>query len=105
MCSSIRWLTESPRWLITTNKLEEATKALTRVAHINGKKNAGKILTTEVIWGGDLVIGTNMPQIHKLPSWAPARTQDKIRILWMEYYSSPDSPWILHLSEVIQDNA
>uniref|UniRef100_A0A5F9CXD5 Solute carrier family 22 member 24 n=1 Tax=Oryctolagus cuniculus TaxID=9986 RepID=A0A5F9CXD5_RABIT len=44
-----RRLVESARWLITTNQLVEATKALRRVAHINGKESAGEILTLEFV--------------------------------------------------------
>ncbi|XP_062053801.1 steroid transmembrane transporter SLC22A24 [Lepus europaeus] len=44
-----RRLVESARWLITTNQLDEGTKALRRAARINGKKNAGEILTIEFV--------------------------------------------------------
>uniref|UniRef100_G1TGR3 Major facilitator superfamily (MFS) profile domain-containing protein n=1 Tax=Oryctolagus cuniculus TaxID=9986 RepID=G1TGR3_RABIT len=44
-----RRLVESARWLITTNQLAEGTKALRRVAHINGKESAGEILTLEFV--------------------------------------------------------
>lgn len=40
---------ESALWLVTTNRLEEGTKALRRVARINGKESAGEILTVEFV--------------------------------------------------------
>nr|XP_002721036.1 steroid transmembrane transporter SLC22A24-like [Oryctolagus cuniculus] len=44
-----RRLVESALWLVTTNRLEEGTKALRRVARINGKESAGEILTVEFV--------------------------------------------------------
>lgn len=43
-----RWMSESARWLIATNKLQSSLKELRRVAHINGRKSSGDILTIEV---------------------------------------------------------
>ncbi|XP_004596940.2 steroid transmembrane transporter SLC22A24-like [Ochotona princeps] len=97
------WLTESARWLITTNKLEEATKALRRVAHINGKKNAGKILTTEFVRS---TVQEELDKRKTMPSVSEILHAPKLRmrIFWISFgrlgATVPFTGLILNLQEL-----
>lgn len=46
LCS--RWLPESSRWLLLHGKSQQAVQNLRKVAMINGRKEEGERLTTEV---------------------------------------------------------
>ncbi|XP_042532102.1 steroid transmembrane transporter SLC22A24-like isoform X1 [Dipodomys spectabilis] len=48
-CVFTRMLVESARWLVFSNQLEKGLEELRRVAHINGKKNAGETLSIEFV--------------------------------------------------------
>ncbi|XP_044304637.1 solute carrier family 22 member 6-A-like isoform X1 [Varanus komodoensis] len=45
------WFAESARWLVTAGKLDQAVKALKRVAALNGKREAANTLDMEVKLG------------------------------------------------------
>ncbi|XP_040837783.1 steroid transmembrane transporter SLC22A24-like [Ochotona curzoniae] len=111
VCSLLsRLLVESARWLITTNQLEEGLKALRRVAYINGKKNAGEILTTEVIWEGETFVRSSALKEPDKSSTTPLIFQMlraaklRMRILYLGLVSMgatvPIMGLVLNLQEV-----
>ncbi|XP_012892307.1 PREDICTED: solute carrier family 22 member 24-like [Dipodomys ordii] len=74
-----RCLAESARWLISTNKPQEALKELWRVARINGMKNYRDTLTVEV---SEMAVGYKTQGRHS-PTCVLLSDKDELKALDM----------------------